>query len=254
MVKRVLLGAGIAAAGWVAVNRVAQWVAEWGIDPDVVGRPLPGDEIVRDPIEVDTRSIIIDAPTGAVWPWLVQMGFGRGGWYSYDRMDMKGRSAEAIVPELQSLAIGDLVPTHPGGGFEVRVLEPERALVLYLDDEIVARQSAANDGPSLVTESPGLAVSGALSSAAMPGRFASSWAFVLEPLPGGRTRLVERFRAALGTATTSSRALGPLMGFGIFVMMRRQMLGIRDRAERPAAPRASFPVADAAAHEAAPAP
>jgi hypothetical protein len=231
MVRRVLVGAGVAVGGWMAVNRIAQWAAGWGVEPDLLHRSLPGDELVPQPSEVDTRSIVIDAPPGAVWPWLVQMGYGRGGWYSYDQLDMKGSSADTILPELQSLAVGDIVPTDPGGGFLVRTLEPGRALVLYADDEMLAgrrdRAGAARDHGT-----PGVAASGAFLSTGMPKEFAASWAFILEPLEGDRTRLVERLRTALGPPTLGSRALGPLMGFGIFVMMRRQMLGIRDRAER----------------------
>ena len=73
-------------------------------------------------------------------------------------------------------------------------------------------------------------------AASMPPEFAVTWAIVLEPLDGGRTRLIERIRGSFGQATPGSRALGPLLGFGIFVMTQRQMLGIKARAERVALP------------------
>ena len=142
----------------------------------------------------DTRGMTIDAPPAAVWPWLVQLGFGRGGWYSYDRMDMKGSSADAILPEHQTLAVGDIVPTDPNGGFEVKVLEPERALVLFVDNEIVARRPDQKRIDAAAT--PGLAASGRFMQASMPPQFAVSWAMVLQPLDGGRTRLIERVRAS----------------------------------------------------------
>ena len=75
----------------------------------------------------------------------------------------------------------------------------------------------------------GLAASGAFLRTA-PEDFAASWAFVLEPVEGGRTRLIERFRVRFGAGGPQFRVIGPIMGFGVFVMMRRQMLGIRDRA------------------------
>ena len=73
-----------------------------------------------------------------VWPWLVQMGFGRAGWYSYDQMNQKAPSADEIAPEWQTLAVGDTMPAHSAGGFVVKILEPERALVLYVDNEMTA--------------------------------------------------------------------------------------------------------------------
>jgi hypothetical protein len=194
---------------------------------------LPGDDLVPDPTMSDTRGITIDAPPSAVWPWLLQLGFGRGGWYSYDAMDMKGRSADAILPEHQQLAVGDVVPTDPNGGFEVRVLEPEHAIVLYVDNEIVGRRT---DRARLeVTSTPGLAASGRYMQRSMPPEFSVSWAFVLEHLDGGRTRLIERVRLAYGSSTRGTRALGPTLGFGVFLMTRRQMLGLAERATRYAA-------------------
>jgi len=132
-------GTAAALAGLAAYRRVVRpWYESWGGDPADENRLLPGDELVATPTAGDTRGIEIAAPAAAIWPWLVQMGLGRGGWYSYDALDMKGRSAEAIVPEWQSIAAGDTLPAWPGGGFEVAQIEPEHALVLYLDDKIVA--------------------------------------------------------------------------------------------------------------------
>ena len=200
----------------------------WGIDPIEADRVLPGDDLVAEPMMSDTRGITIDAPPAAVWPWLVQLGYGRGGWYSYDRLDTRGPSATRIKPELQHLAIGEVVPTDPDGGFVVRALEPERSLVLFVDDEVAALQRGRQ--PSEETVPAGLQASGKFMQAAMPPRFAVSWAIVLEPMTGGRTRLIERVRARFGEETQGSRALGPVLGFGVFLMTRRQMLGLAERA------------------------
>ena len=105
--------------------------------------PLPGDEVIADANAGETRAITIAAPPDAIWPWLVQMGYGRGGWYSYDAMDMEGASAFRIEPELQELKVGDVVPTHPAGGFVVSSIEPNRSLVLYLDSDLVRSQAEA---------------------------------------------------------------------------------------------------------------
>ena len=229
MLKRIVVGSAIAAAGWAAYATTMRWYRTWGIDPAEARKALPGDELVTDPSACDTRGLTIDAPPEAVWPWLVQMGYGRGGWYSYDAIDMKGASSDAIVPEHQSLAVGDVVPTDPGGGFVVKVVEPEQALVLYIDPEVLATRK---DAAVTTAEAPGLAVSGKFLETATPPQFAAAWIFALEPIEGGRTRLIERFRVRMDGASAGSRFLAPLLGFGVFVMTQRQMLGIRARAEK----------------------
>ncbi len=231
MRKRIIVGAAMAAAGWGAFYAVRRWWSTWGMDPAETERELPGDELVPEPEAVDTRGITIEAPASAVWPWLVQMGYGRAGWYSYDRLDMRGRSADEINPEWQSLAVGDLLPTDPGGGFVVRALEPERSLVAFIDSDLVAEQRGQGSLDLPVTEAPGLAASGRMMGAAMPPRFAASWAFVLKPLGGDRTRLIERVRFGIEAGSRATMPVGPFLGFGVFVMMQRQMLGIRERAE-----------------------
>ena len=217
------------AAAWVTVR---PWWHAWGTDPVESAAPLPGDDVVPDAGVSDTRAVTIDAPPSAVWPWLTQMGFGRGGWYSYDVVDMKGSSADKIIPDLPPLAPGDILPTHPGGGFEVRVVEPDRALVLYVDSSM-ARSWAAKDGVDLEMSVPAnLRAGGAFMNAAQPTEFAASWSFVIEPLAGDRTRLIERFRIRFdGGERAWTRYTLPALGFGVFVMIRRQLLGIKARAE-----------------------
>jgi hypothetical protein len=199
--------------------------------------PLSGDELIEAPGASDARGITIAAPPEAVWPWLVQMGYGRAGWYSYDKLDMKGTSADRILPEHQALAVGDIVPTDPAGGFEVKVLDPGRTLVLYVDTALVtARAKAMADGTTEATPA-GLAASGKFLQTATPPDFAVSWTFHLRPERDGGTRLLERVRLRAGEGTGATKALAPLMGFGVFVMLQRQMVGIRERAEgNPTAP------------------
>lgn len=238
MLKRLfVLGAAVASAG--AVIGFIKGRAEfrtWGIDPADKARALPGDDLVPEAQAIDTRGIDIDAPPEAVWPWLVQMGYGRAGWYSYDELDTNHPSLDRIVPELQQLAVGDIVPTHPGGGFEVRVIEPGEALVLYADRELIDAQAAASP-EGLAGASANVKATGMALDQTMRGDFKASWAFVLEPRPQGGTRLIERFRGRM-EAPEGSRAsqMGPavagnMLVFGLFVMVRRQLIGIRDRAE-----------------------
>ena len=88
-----IAGTVIGTAAGITLSRVAQWRRTWGIDPREATKPLAGDDLVPVTSAVETRGITIDAPPEAVWPWLVQMGYGRAGWYSYDQLDMKGKSA-----------------------------------------------------------------------------------------------------------------------------------------------------------------
>lgn len=247
MLKKLFVaGAAIASAsalaGYVSARTI--W-RTWGHDPAEAERALPGDDLVADPRAVDTRGIDIAATPDRVWPWLVQMGYGRAGWYSYDQMDMNHPSLDHVDAALQGLAVGDILPTHPGGGFEVKVLEPDHALVVYSDRALVNAQAAATKPEEGIdAASANVRATGAYLDKAMTGDFAASWAFVLEPKADGGTRLIERFRAsvvaperAAGTASTIPPFAFSILGFGVFVMIRRQMLGIRDRVEgRPIKP------------------
>jgi hypothetical protein len=237
--KLFIAGAAIASAsayaGFVSARTI--W-RSWGIDPEEAARALPGDDLVVEPKAVDTRGIDIAASPEQVWPWLLQMGYGRAGWYSYDQLDMDHPSLDRIAPELQTLAVGDILPTHPGGGFAVKVIEPTHALVVYSDRDLVNAQAAAKPAEGLESASPNVRATGAYLDKAMTGDFAASWAFVLEPKPNGGTRLIERFRASMeapskaqGRAVSIPGFAFSMLGFGVFVMIRRQMLGIRDRVE-----------------------
>ena len=230
---RKLFIAGASVAGAVVAYRavVEPWWRTWGV-PDRRGdRVYRGDDIITEPTALETRSIVIDAPPERVWPWLVQMGYGRAGWYSYDAIDMTGGSARDIVPELQQLAVGDIVPTHPAGGFEVRILEPDHALVLYADTALVERQAAAAKVSPHGEMPANLQATSSFLAASQPMDFAASWAFVLEPMDD-RTRLIERFRVRFGADDRPwTKATLPVVGFGVFLMVRRQLLGLRDRVE-----------------------
>lgn len=144
-------------------------------------RPLPGDGLIADAGDQITQGITIHAAPAAIWPWLVQMGCRRAGFYSIDMLDNGNRrSSREIHPELQHLAIGEVIPATPDGGdgFEVLAIEPQRCLILGgLWDADAARQLRF--------------------SAPRPARFWQvSWAFVLEPLDDKSTRLHVRARAA----------------------------------------------------------
>lgn len=230
MLRRILFGAALASVGYTGYNLVHRWRATWGIVPGDASRELPGDDLIATAKSSDTRSITIAATPQAIWPWLVQMGYGRGGWYSIDQLDVRGRSTDSIVDAWQKLDVGDIVPTHPSGGFEARIVELGRALVLYADPALMAAP------PEKGTEAMpvGLRASSAFMSAT-PTEFAASWAFVLEPVDAEHTRLIERVRYWADEEKPVPNAALSILGFGVFVMMQRQMIGIRTRAERLAA-------------------
>jgi len=218
-------------------------IRSWGVEPGEGEMPLPGDDLISAATAIETRGITIAAPPERVWPWLVQMGFGRAGWYSYDVLDNKGPSATEIVPEFQALKPGDIMPTHPGGGFLVKAVQAEHALVLYSDTELVrtqAEQAEAEGQTELPTA--GLRATGALATASLP-EFAASWGFYLQPTGDGETRLIERFRARTPGNGPAQAVLGEIMGTGIVLMTRKQLEGIKERVEHltasPVEPRAS---------------
>lgn len=227
-----------AAVGAVTAYAIAvrPWLRSWGVDPADAEAMFAGDDLVPDATVVETRGVEIDAPPDAVWPWLVQMGYNRAGWYSYDLVDMKGASVKEILPELQNLAIGDLVPNSPDTAFVVRALDPGRSLVLYADEKIVEEQVAAaqarKEAGEAVEATPTNLRAATKVMPPMPG-FAASWAFVLRSLDDGRrTRLTERLRLRMpGPEGPAASVLGGAFGLGVFAMTRKQMLGIRDRAE-----------------------
>jgi hypothetical protein len=221
----------LAGAGFAGFKLVVEpWWRDWGVDPGESDGSLPGDDLVPEAGSSDTRGITIAAAPEAIWPWLMQMGYGRAGWYSYDAIDNAGASASEIRHDIAEMAVGDLVPVAPGTGFQVKVLEENRALVLYADTDLMKLQE---ESASTAEAPANLKAAGAFMEATQPTDFAASWAFVLRPLPHGRTRLIERVRVSFGASDKPwTRVSLPLMGFGVFVMMRRQLLGLRDRAER----------------------
>ena len=154
-VRNVIVGTVIGTVVGITISRTVKWRRTWGVDLAEAAKPLPGDDLVPTPSAIETRGITIDAPPEAVWPWLVQMGYGRAGWYSYDQLDTRGKSADTIVPAWQALEVGAVMPFSPDGGFAVRVVEPGRALVLSVDTELIERQTEAAASRSTAWTSAG---------------------------------------------------------------------------------------------------
>jgi hypothetical protein len=107
---------------WLLMRR---WFVRWGATMSDLTRSMAGDALVGDPSYAATMAITIGARPEDIWPWLVQMGYQRGGLYSYDWLDrlfgyLDRRSADAILPELQRLAVGDEIPIGRGTDFRSR--------------------------------------------------------------------------------------------------------------------------------------
>jgi len=172
--------------------------------PGEQARTLPGDDLIPQPLGSVNHAITIQRPPHEVWPWLVQMGSGRAGWYAYDFIDNGGHhSAKRILPNYQNVGVGSVLPALPGATdvFVVAQCEPEHSLVL------------AWRLPS--------------------GKNQTTWAFVLEEPQPGRTRLLVRGRVAPGYrpyGLPQWLAL-PTGALAHFIMQRKQLLGIARRAE-----------------------
>jgi hypothetical protein len=199
-------------------STLRRWMLDGGSTLRERRMPLPGDEIVEEVMTHRTRAVTIKPPAKVIWPWLAQIGEGRAGWYSYDWIEnylfpgmihrADGRhSATRIHPHLQDLGVGDRIDTARIGkrrvGAPVTTCGPNRALVI------------------------------------------GSWAFILQPLPGGQTSFLNRERESGWLRQLAPRRLGLLRAFGglvdyvvgeplHFAMVRKMMLGIKDRAESSA--------------------
>lgn len=223
-----LIGGAITGAALVAGYAVAirPRILTWGATDEDVKRPLPGDDLVREAKMEATHAITIDRPPDEVWPWLVQIGHQRAGWYSYDwlhrlmgiagSVENERRSAEHIIPELQDLEVGDVVEIGPEMGYEVVEMEPGRALVLH-----VALEPGSFRPFDLGEEMP-------------PEYFTSSWTWFLEESGESATRLIVRIRAGYSPSLANALTVRGVMEPGSFIMERKTLLGIRRRVEEAA--------------------
>jgi hypothetical protein len=211
--RAVVAAAGVGGLlGFAAAAYPALWrdrCLNWGARADEIAREMPGDQLLPDAPVVSTRAVGIAAPASAIWPWLVQMGPGRGGAYTYDWIEnlfgLNMHSTDRIIPEFQHLAVGDEMPLGKKLRMRIEILEREHTMVMRSDDG------------------------------------AWVWAFGLYPQTpsapdGSLTRLVSRNRISdprTGMATSALNLY--LMEPGSLIMERRMLLGIKQRAEQPAA-------------------
>jgi len=217
------IGEGIVGAFLIAVAFLTPFVRprrnRWGLTDAEAKRSLPGDELVPQPKYQWTHAVAIRASAAEIWPWLAQMGQGRGGFYSYEWLEnLVGcgiHNADSIIPEFQHLAVGDNVRLHPTGpALTVAVLEPGWALVLN------RRVDTQTGNPFERTDK-------------MPKEYVNgNWAFYLVELGDGTTRLISRSRNDYNPSLGHRLVYGPFFTEPIcFVMDRKMLLGIKQRAE-----------------------
>ncbi len=205
--------AGIAAIGAAAayIRLARRRQLGWGATAQEIEGPLFGDHLLANTDLAATRAITIRATADLVWPWIAQLGQGRGGFYSYDSFEnLLGcdiHSANRIVSDWQNVAVGDEVRLYPDGPLDVAAVEQGRALVLR----------------------------GGVRMGNLAPPYDFTWAFVLGEQPDGTTRLLVRERYAY------SKWWAPLVvetaAVASFVMTQKMLRGIRDRAEHTVVPK-----------------
>jgi hypothetical protein len=205
-----VIAIGGAAAAYIRLARPRQ--LRWGATNQESDGSLPGDDLIANPDLTATRAITVHTSADQVWPWIAQLGQGRGGFYSYDVLEnLVGcdiHSADQIVPEWQAITVGGQVKLHPEVGLDVAVVELGRTLVLR----------------------------GGVPMGAAPPPYDFTWTFVLQEQPEGTTRLLVRERYAY-TQRWAPLLVEPVAVVA-FVMSQRMLRGIRDRAERGGRPTA----------------
>ena len=210
--------AGVAAIGTTVLLSplLRSWYSRWGVTDEEAHGAMPGDELAPQPKSEITCGITVHVPVEQVWPWLMQIGCQRAGWYSYDLLDNAGvPSADRVIPEYQHLEVGEKVLLRPDGslGYPVRAIEPDKALIL---------------GGTLDTSTG----DGVLPGDPTPEAYYSGInAFVLREGNGKDTRLIFRQRLDWSPGFANALMYRGFLEPISFVMARKTLKGIKQRAE-----------------------
>jgi hypothetical protein len=209
-----------AIAGMILLSPLLRtWYSRWGVTDDELLRSIPGDEIVPYPKSEVNCAITINASASQIWPWFVQLGCQRGGWYSYDLLDNGGvASADSILPEHQQLQVGDFVKAVPNGsfGFPVAALQPERALIL--GGVINTRTGTTTD----------------LKDSDLQSYFAGLQTFLLDEIGERNTRLLFHCRMDWNPSLLNGIIMRGILEPVTFVMGRKMLLNLKHRIEAQA--------------------
>lgn len=223
--------AAIGTAGAAYVLGVRPQLQHWGATEAEAAEPLPGDGLVPVPRFTSTRAITIAASPSAVWPWLAQLGEGRGGLYSYESLErllgLGMVSTDDVIPELQDLAPGDTVRLAPVGGPDGLTMIVDRVDAPRL--LVLASGSREGAGPAQDEGSEPLR-----SGDFFAGRPAASWTLVLRDVDRA-TRLISRWRMAWAPSAAADLFNAALLEPLHFALEEKMLRGVRDRVERRAA-------------------
>ena len=224
-ILKTVIGIGIVlgAAGLVYIFVVLPWRLQRGAAKANIQCSLPGDDLVPSPTTGYTQAITISAPKSEVWRWLVQIGYKRAGWYTYDFLhrlvgiagcvDDERHSAKRIIPELQDLGVGDLIEIAPGMGYSVIGLESEQALITQSILDAGKWESVSNEDP-------------------LPEKYLrSSWVWFLEEIDEKTTRLIVRVRSDHNPGLLSTLSARIPNALGRLLMQPRTLRVLKQRAE-----------------------
>ncbi len=221
---------------WITLGAVSTLVAiyaygvrprlvRWGATDEEVEGPYPGVDLIAGGSRGTTMAVTIEAPPSQVWPWLVQMGVNRGVWYTWDYWRPWGlRSANRVHPEWQDITVGHRMASVPSGRvwWEVATLEPEHFLGLRMSVDLLGRPfDPRRKRPRSYSD--------------------SIWGFLLEKLPGERTRLVVSGYWAFQPPWLRGVVKLFLLEPSTWIMQTRQLKGLKRRAERGAPTSTAIP-------------
>jgi len=214
----------VGAAGLVYIFVFLPWLMQRGAANAKLQRSLPGDDLVTSPKTGYTQAITISAPKSEVWRWLVQIGYKRAGWYTYDFLhrlmgiagcvDDERHSAKRIIPVLQDLGVGDVIEIAPGMGYSVIALEPEQVLITQSILDRGKWESVSNDD-------------------SLPEKYLrSSWVWFLEAIDEKTTRLIVRVRSDHNPGLLSTLSTRIPNALGRLLMQPRTLRVLKQRSEK----------------------
>jgi hypothetical protein len=195
---------------------IRPWHLKWGATAEEVKRALPGDDLLPNAKINATHAITIAAPIDRVWPWIAQIGRGRGGFYSYEAienaMGLNIHNADRILPDCPPPQVGGSMPFADDFGVPYTIVDAPRTLVVYADTRLPGDHPA----PKM----------------RRGDYLAMTWGWYLEPIDNHTTRFIERWRTDYGPGLLNALVYRLFMEPGAFIMERKMLLGIKERAER----------------------
>jgi hypothetical protein len=211
-----VVGATAIAGSVILSPFIRGWYSRWGSTSEEVQQSIRGDEFVPHPKSQLTMAVTVQAPAANIWPWFVQLGCQRGGWYSYDLLDNGGiPSANRIVPEYQRREIGDIVKATPKGdfGFPIAIIDPNKQLTMAGTTNTETGEADDTNYPYIKTY------------------FSGNQTFLLNQIDEKQTRLIFRMRIDWNKSRMGTIANRGIVEPLSFVMGRKTLLNVKRLAE-----------------------